>query len=116
MNDFIAQQIEKFKALTLGKKLAIIIAFIVIVGLSSNSNIGRPSECDCRTVMMYEEGAMSAGKRIVGDGYYDNTIPAAQRQCGLKYWNDIKKWQEKKGLYGTPGDNAMEYFMEKCNK
>ena len=116
MNDFITQQIVRFKQLSRGKQIAIIFAFIVIVGLSSNLNIGRPSECDCRTVMMYEEGAMSAGKRIVGDGYYDNTIPAAQRQCGLKYWKDIEKWQEKKGLNGTPVDNAMEYFMEKCDK
>lgn len=99
------------------KNLIVLIIGIIGIFFLFKSIIGggNPSECDCRKVMMYEEGAMQAGKRIVGDGYYDNTIPAAQRQCGLKYWEDIKKWQEKKGLTGTPADNAMEYFMEKCN-
>lgn len=96
--------------------LTILIIGVVGIFFLFKTIIGaKPSECDCRKVMMYEEGAMEAGKRIVGDGYYDNTIPSAARKCGLKYWDEIDKWQTSKGLQGTPLDNAMEYFMEKCN-
>ncbi len=108
--------IDSFMALPKNKKIFVIIGLLVIIGIIGQiSGAGKPSKCDCRKVMLYEDGAMQAGKRIVGNGYYDNTIPAAQRQCGLKYWEDIKSWQEAKGLSGTPADNAIEYFMEKCN-
>ena len=57
--------------------------FSLLIGLvgifflvNSIDDSGKPSECDCLKVMLYEEGAMQAGKRIVGNGYYDNTIPA----------------------------------------
>jgi hypothetical protein len=75
---------------------------------------GKPSECDCRKVMMYEDGSVDAAKRILGGSYGAGFMERSQRECGLKYWDEIDKWQTSKGLSGTPKDNAMEYFMEKC--
>ncbi len=64
--------------------------------------------------MMYEDGAVDAAKRILGSYYGADFMERSQRECGLKYWDEIDKWQTSKGLSGTPNDNAMEYFMEKC--
>jgi hypothetical protein len=89
-----------------------IIALFSIIGQISGA--GKPSECDCRKVMMYEDGAVDAAKRILGNSYGADFMERSQRECGLKYWDDIDKWQTQKGLSGTPKDNAMEYFMEKC--
>jgi hypothetical protein len=75
---------------------------------------GKPSECDCRKVMLYEEGAVQSAKKILGNEYGADFMERSQRRCGLKYWDDIDQWQTAKGLIGTPNDNAMEFFIEKC--
>ena len=105
--------------------LKFLVIGIVIIGLSIKvgSNIGStlrnygggtPSICDCDKVMMYKDGAVDAAKRILGNSYGADFMKMSQNECALKYWDEIKKWGERKGLSGTPTDNAMEFFMEKC--
>ncbi len=117
--------IEKGNQWAKKNPLKFILIAIVVIGLSMKvgSNIGstlksygvgKPSICDCDKVMMYKDGAVDAAKRILGSSYGANFMERSQRECGLKYWDDIDKWQTQKGLSGTPNDNAMEYFMEKC--
>lgn len=74
-----------------------------------------PNFCDCKTVLYREDGEFEASKRILGDKYYNDLIDAAQRECGLKYWDAIDKWSsEQKFSSGTPVDNALLFFYEKC--
>jgi hypothetical protein len=99
-----------------------ILAISFVIGLLLNVfNFGKPSVCDCNTVMVYGDGSVEAAKRILDYDAGENFMSAAQRQCGLKYWDEIDKWQEQKSkslgftMQGTPADNAMEFFNEKCN-
>jgi len=113
-------QLGKFKRLSIIGKLGLVsILFVILYAfgflIDRGGSIGKPSECDCRKVMMYEDGAVDAAKRILGNSYGADFMERSQRECGLKYWDDIDKWQTSKGLTGTPKDNAMEFFMEKCN-
>ena len=112
----ISNIIVKFKALPKNQRIVIIIGTILLFGfLIKITGLDKPSACDCKKVMMYDDGAVDAAKRILGGSYGANFMERSQRECGLKYWEDIKKWEENKGLAGTPVDNAMEYFMAKCN-
>ena len=87
---------------------------LVLSILGSIFKPGQPSICDCKTVMYYEEGSVQAAKRILNYDAGEKFMSAAQRECGLKYWDEIDKWDKSKGLYGTPRDNAMLFFHEKC--
>jgi len=112
-------QFDKFKRLSIIGKLGLVTIMLAILYafgflIDRGGSIGKPSECDCREVMMHEDGSVDAAKRILGNSYGADFMEQSQRECGLKYWNDIDKWQTLKGLSGTPKDNAMEFFMEKC--
>ena len=97
------------------------IIFYLIFFLSGDFKSGKPSVCDCNTVMSYGNGSVEAADRILDYDAGENFMSASQRQCGLKYWDEIKEWQTIKSkqlgfnLQGTPVDNAMEFFNEKCN-
>lgn len=107
--------IDKFKALPKNQKIFIIVGAILAFALIGQiSGAGKPSVCDCDKVMMYKDGAVDAAKRILGNSYGADFMRMSQNECALKYWDEIKKWEESKGLSGTPADNAMEFFMEKC--
>lgn len=110
---------QKFLGLGLFMKIFIVSTLIVL--LVNVFDIGKPSICDCNTVMYYGDGSVEAAKRILDYDAGENFMSAAQRECGLQYWDEIKEWQTKKSkqlgfeLQGTPADNAMEFFNEKCN-
>jgi hypothetical protein len=114
-----AQKPEGKKLTTQKQRKNLFILLIGLVGIfflvKSIIGGGKPSACDCQKVMIYGDGAVDAAKRILGGSYGANFMERSQTECGLIYWEDIKKWEEIKGLNGTPVDNAMEYFMEKCN-
>jgi hypothetical protein len=96
------------------KTTKLIFIFLILFVAAAISKGVKPSVCDCKTVMYYEEGSVDAAKRILKYDGGVNFMSAAQRECGLKYWDEIDNWAKTKGLYGTPVDNAMLFFYEKC--
>lgn len=113
-----AKKSEREKPTTRKQRRNVVIILIGLVGIfflvKSVIVGGKPTACDCQKVMIYGDGAFDAAKRILRGSFGANFMVKSQTECGLKYWKDIDKWQTQKGLSGTPHDNAMEYFIEKC--
>ncbi len=109
--NFLETYLNKFLKLGLFTKIFIVSTLIVFAGSFIDD---KPSVCDCNTVMTYGDGSVDAAKRILGEAYGAEFMRRSQNECGLKYLDEIEKWQTDKGISGSTTDNAMEYFMEKC--
>lgn len=95
--------------------IGLLLIFLMIRFISSGGISSKPSKCDCKTVMSYGEGSVEAAKRILNYNAGENFMAASQRECTLKYWDEIKKFTESSSLRsGTPADNAIEYFTFEC--
>lgn len=107
--------IEDFKKLPRRTRILIIFCVVLIFSILSHiSGLSKPSLCDCKEVMIYGDNAVEAAKKILGNSYGAEFMRRSQNECALKYWDEIKGWQESRLLVGTPADNAIEFFLEKC--